>query len=823
VLKKWFIRVFIVFIIVISIIATFLFTQKNIIQNKAISGINSKLNAKVSVNGKIDITFLRTFPNITLELNNVFIEDNFNSKDTLANVAKVNFSINPFSVLNETLNIKSIVLQNGQLNLKTYKDGKSNFDIIKKTSSNNKDANLNLEEIIFENIDLVYDDLKSKVFLSTYVYNANFSGKFYQKDFDLVIQLNSIARELTISDIHFLSNNKLNANFDLFYKAENKCISFKENDINIDGNNFSFLGKICSSTNTIDLKAKANGKKLENALKLIPKDLFKLEGISGNGKYEIQLSITEKFNKPKIVLNFELNKATATIQKYDINITDLYTTGTFTNLPKSNLLIKDFAFVSNKTHLKGNVLIPNLNEKRMELKLNGEIYTDLFNKFKLEKIAFSSGKINLQEIALNFNYRKQDSIWLATKFQGKLALENIVGHFNDINEDFSVAGNIKLAQKKLHVKEFIFNIGKNDIQFSGFLNNALNYFQDNLFHSNDELIVNGNLKSHLFDINDFLKEDKVSLEKPKEIDLLKWLNIKANIDLEIDELRYKKLKLKDLNTVIKSNKAGIFSLKKLTANGVDGKAKGNIELRFFNDKTLEVFINAKLNKLNINKLFYALDNFGQKAITQKNLKGNLNADLIVSMEFENFTKFKKKDLLIQTNFQLNNGELIRLKSLESLSKYLSVEQLEHIYFETYKSSLSIVNELITLNNNEIKSNLISLDIGGTHSFKNQINYSLKLNLKNLLASKFKKKKTLSNGYVNDEKGGIDIFISMKGDANHPEIQMDRESAYDKLQKDLKQEKQNLKDIFKKDTKFFEEKNEFYFEDDEEEFIDFESE
>jgi len=149
-LKKWFFRIFITLCAIVFATALYIYVKKDEIQQKAISGINQKLDAKIIVNGKIDITFISTFPNITLELNKVFIEDKFNEKDTLINVERINFTINPLSLLSDELSIKSIIIKDGIIKLKTFANGKSNYEIIKASSdaNKNKKANLNLEEII---------------------------------------------------------------------------------------------------------------------------------------------------------------------------------------------------------------------------------------------------------------------------------------------------------------------------------------------------------------------------------------------------------------------------------------------------------------------------------------------------------------------------------------------------------------------------------------------------------------------------------------------------------------------------------------------------
>ena len=639
--KKWFIRFSVVLLVFFAFVSLFIFLKKDTLINKSIESINQKLDAEVSVDGKIDITFFKTFPSITLEINKVFIADKYSKNDTLANVEKINFTINPFSLFGDELSIKSIMLQDGIVRLKTFKDGKSNYEILKKKEGENKGAKLNLEEIIIENIHLVYNNLKSKVYINTNLQDAVFSGKFYNKDFEIFVKLNAKANLLKISKTSFLNKNDLVADFNLQYQSENKCFTFQENDINIDGNSFELIGDLCTQSNTINLNAKAKGTKLENALNLIPKDLFTLKGITGKGTYNIEVSLTGKLNKPTINLDFELEDAKANIEAINIDITDLYTTGSFSNTPRNNLVIKDFALKSGETHLKGNLIIPNLKEKRLELKVEGEIYASLLKKLNLKNLKLNTGKLNLKDILLNFNYREKDSIWIASKLLGNLKIENLRGSFENIKEDFSFESNFIFAQRKINVKKLKFNIGKNDIQYSGTIENVLNYFQNNIFGTNDALKVNGKLYSKLFDINLFLKDSKKNKKVSIESDILKWLNIVSNVQVKVDKLVYNKLIVSDIKAFINSAEPGLFSFKNFNAKSLNGTASGKVELRFFSNKVLEIFLDTKLKHIDIQKLFKSLDNFDQKAITYKNIEGDLDADLILSMSFKNYKESQK--------------------------------------------------------------------------------------------------------------------------------------------------------------------------------------
>jgi hypothetical protein len=189
----------------------------------------------------------------------------------------------------------------------------------------------------------------------------------------------------------------------------------------------------------------------------------------------------------------------------------------------------------------------------------------------------------------------------------------------------------------------------------------------------------------------------------------------------------------------------------------------------------------------------------------------MSCHLAFSATWKDFTHFDAENFIMQSHIVLKDGELINFAPLLSLSGKLELEQLEHLYFTDLEADITVKNQWIQIPMTTIQTNLLSLEAGGRHSFDNDIDYKLILNLKNLLAAKFKKNKTTEEDYVNDAKGGINLYISMTGTADNPVIKYDKHSVKDKIKSDFKEEKEEFKNLFKKDEKSEFEQNEIKFE------------
>ena len=322
-----------------------------------------------------------------------------------------------------------------------------------------------------------------------------------------------------------------------------------------------------------------------------------------------------------------------------------------------------------------------------------------------------------------------------------------------------------------------------------------------------DLGINGKISTTYFNLNDFIPKENSSFSSSNNAPSLPPIN--GSLSIDIQKFIYQKLEMS--NVKIKAyaeNTRYKFDVEQ--AQTLGGSVQGFL-ITEIKETDFEVNLNCIVNKINIQKMFEAFDNFGQESMGSQNVKGTLQSELRMSATWKNFTEFDSKSFLMQSHIELLNGELINFSPLLSLAGKLEIKQLEHLYFTDLNTTISIENEVIHMPMTEIQSNLLSLKVGGTHTFNNDLNYILVLNLKNLLAAKFKKKKTTEDDYVNDVQGGINLYIKMTGTVDNPIISFDKSSVKDKIKNDFKEEKQEFKNLFKKEEKSEFEKNELKFE------------
>lgn len=790
-------------------ITLFLFLNKDFIKNQTINALNSQLDAKVDVRGKIDLTFLSSFPQINLNFQDVFIEDKLRLKDTLAHVQSVDLSLNPWSILRKDYTINGIAITNGFLHIYTDRNGLSNYNILKEEDEAAKESTLlKLSRIDLINMDIMYDDRSNNTYINFFTTSSKVSGTFQEQDFTLKIKTALVNKRLVVDNTAMLENKKIEGALSLNYTGTDGCILFKDNTIQVEGNTFTLNGDICTKSKTLSFVAQAEGRDLQNVLALVPTEWIDARKINGNGSYQVKASLQGDLNSPETILNFTIDNGTLHIPEENLDLNNLSVSGSYSNVQQKNgsLFIDHFECTTLNSSIKGKFDILDLSKIKINTSINGHLAQELLNKYMPNAVQLDKGTIDVNTLSLVIE--QKDSLWQLKKVEGEIALSDLEGVISTLNLPFFCQGKLIGRENYLSALDLQLKIGENDLSFDGELRNFLELVLNQNNAEQLDLGILGSIKSAHFNLNDFIQENAASAAE-SETKAVYLPPINGNLSINIEHFEYQKLVMKNVRVQSTAQNTA-YTFKIDNAETLGGKING-VLITNVNGNDFEINLSTNIYAVDIQQLFEAFDNFGQEDMGSENLRGSLTSQLSLSAVWKDFSTFDPSSFILSSHIELKDGELINFSPLMSLAGKLEVEQLEHLYFTDLNADVFIKDQIIHMPMTEIQSNLLSMQVGGKHHFDNSIDYSLVLNLKNLLAAKFKKKQTTNENFVNDIKGGINLYISMTGSVDNPVITYDRDSVKDKIKEDFKAEKQEFKNLFKKEEKSEFEKNEIKFE------------
>lgn len=817
--KKILIGFLLLALLAVSGLYVFLFTQQKFIKRQSIEALNKQLTTEVAIHGAINLGFLSTFPKVTLSFEDVYIADKMRSTDTLANLQHLRLELNVWALLKKDLTIDGVYARDGFVHLFTDGIGQSNYLILEPNPESDGSSLLQLEKIALYNVSVEYDDQQNNIYAHVLSEETVIQGAFYQQDFDLSLNTALYNHDIQIDGTPLFTGKRIQGKVDLSYFGEAACIRFNQNTLQVERTNFVVDGEICAKDQSIDLSAQAEGDDIQEALALVPSDWLALDSYSGQGIFKLKALLTGKLNTPSIELDFNIDEGNIEVNE-GLHLEKLSLSGQFKKAPNEagSVHISRFQTAMLSSVLEGTLSIDDLDDMQIETTVSGQLRQEVLNALLPDSIRLNTGEIRIEELSLSLHQNKENKTWQALDVEGKIQLDSLQGYIAVLDLPFTLQGELHGEENYLSAKEVKLIIGSNDISFDGKLKNILSFVlkeEDDLI---TELGLNGSLTSKHFNLNDFILDET---SKAKNSHPIQFPPIFGQMDIKIDELQFKQLKVHNIEVDAQANGMA-YTFDILKAEALQGSFEGFL-LTNVNANDFEINLSCEIIGVQIDSLFTAFDNFGLEDMGSENIKGTLDADLAFSATWKDFTTFDRDNFIMQSHIRLRDGELIAFAPLMSLSNKLEVEQLEHLYFTDMEADITVKDGWINIPLTTIQSNLLSLQAGGRHSFDDEIDYQLILNLKNLLAAKFKKNKTTQEDFVNDAKGGINLYISMTGTSSNPVIKYDKQSVKEKIKQDFKDEKQEFKNLFKKGEKSEFEQNEIKFEElkEEDKYIDWE--
>jgi len=813
-------RLFIFFIIVILLLITtgaiIGMYYKNEVKEYVISELNKHLNSEIIVDGKdIDFTVISSFPNASINFKNIKALDAISKakKDTLFKANEIALQFNILDIFHKKYSIKKLIIDNADLKIKIFKDGKDNYHFWK-TSTDTTSSNLafNLEDIELHSINFSYKDARTKQNYDGTIRKSKLSGNFSEQKYSLESTSDLTINYIKNDSITFVKNKNIHAAVDL--KVDNGMQSYKINKakLKVEDINFEVYGSVLIANNAplLNLGFKGKDMDIKSVLSLIPaKYKGHINDYESDGEFYLNATVNGSFTNnqtPEVTADFgtknaEITQVKDNITFHKVNLKGHYTNGNKANKEASSLTLKNVSALFNDKTIEGNLSLINLNNPSFDGKIKADISLEELQRFmKIDTIENITGEMKIDASFSGEGKSVSSGKYLNISTSGtlmisdmNLKLKNAESPVTKVNGDFNFDNN------DLEINNLTGNIAKSDFDLKGYFRNAINY----LFKDNQDITIEATLNSKNINLNEILS-NKGSSGASSKYKLQFSDHINVNLNSEIAHLSFRQFDATNIKGQIRIKDNKLFA-DPITLNTMDGSITTSGMADGTDSTKLLVTCYSEMEKINITKLFYEFENFGESAITDKNLKGIATAKVNFAAELSPELKINLDKLYAAVDMSLDNGELNNVESLKKLSRYIELSELEHIKFATLKNQIEIKNQVVNIPKMEVKSSAINIIASGTHKFNNDINYKIKLSLNELLAKKAKKAKKENDEFgevADDGLGRTNIFLLMTGNLDNPVIKYDSKSAVQNVKQDLKVEKQTLKTILKDEFGLF---------------------
>ena len=116
------------------------------------------------------------------------------------------------------------------------------------------------------------------------------------------------------------------------------------------------------------------------------------------------------------------------------------------------------------------------------------------------------------------------------------------------------------------------------------------------------------------------------------------------------------------------------------------------------------------DRINVSKMFAQLNNFNQETLKEENVGGLLTAGIDFSGTWDKFLEPDLNSMKATSDLDIQQGRLVDFKPMESLAKFVDINDLKSIKFSELKSRIEIDKGVITIPKTAIKNSALNIDL-----------------------------------------------------------------------------------------------------------------
>lgn len=796
-------------IFIASLVVVARIYQERIIKY-VITKVNESLTSKILIE-QIDFTLLRNFPRGTVVFTNVAAlpsldpkeNDNATMNDTLFYFNKFEVEFNIFDLVTGNYRVKKVSASNGQVNLYINKKSQNNYTFWKSDSlSEAKDYDLQSVELSNIAINFV-NEVKLFSFYST-VSKGKLILKSKKKALALQCDVELQLDSFKLQNIKYIQNQKIKGMVDATLKDGRYEIP--KSSIESMGLAFLFAGFYDSNTNEINFTINGDNLNVSNVLNIIPKEMYpEASRFRGTGKASFVTTISGKLTQslsPHIESNFMLKDGTLSKRGTSLVVSQLNFKGNFTNgkgnSPSSSILsIEEVGFRLGKNFVNGNFLIRNFKTPYVESSFSATLDLKEFNDFfNIPGFTSMSGlfQTNLQVSGrINGFHGFHSKYFSELHPEGEIIFKNVAFVLTNKAFEYENISGKATIKETIDLSNLNFAINKNDFHINGTVSNGWQY----LWNSKEYPVsMDLQIYSRFQELDNYYPVSR-SKNETGVTHITFPDNVYLNLKFNLDSIRFRKFKAgKTFGNL--HYKPGMITVNSLSFNTMSGSITGGGILLQDVNQDIVVQCQSQLKNINISELFYQTNNFGQTFVNSTHLKGKLSGNAHLESIWSNTLDAYTDKIVAQTDIIVENGELIGFDPLLSLSKYIDVDELSHVYFKTLKNKIYIKDRIVNIPKMEIQSSAFNIDASGRHDFDNNIDYRLKILISDLLKKKSKKinKDSEFGAVEEDGLGRTGLFLKIVGNTNDYKVSWDKEMVKTHINESFKEEKKTIRSLFR---------------------------
>lgn len=380
----------------------------------------------------------------------------------------------------------------------------------------------------------------------------------------------------------------------------------------------------------------------------------------------------------------------------------------------------------------------------MQPELNGDVNLDInlaSKKLRLEDVFSYKGENYVPE-----EYRHEEFGNLALHFDSSMHYKDSSLHSIDLALDkldtkmklhplrfHDFKGNIHYEDQHIVIKDFHGEIGATNFNFD------LNYYlgKNQQIKKRDNYLA---IKANYIDYDALFNFD---LEPPKQIetaasktaDIAEHANAFNIYELPFTDMRfeadithfiYHRIDLQKIKATVRTTPDHYIYIDTLHMDAAGGNIRLNGYFNGSDPKHIYMQPDLVMNNVDLDKLLFKFENFGQDHLVSENLQGKLTSRIKGKIRVYPDMVPDLDQSTLEMDVKVLNGRLKNYDPMLVLSDYMKNKNLRNIRFDTLQNSLNIDKGKIHIPSMTIESTLGHMELSGTHDSNQNIEYYLRI-------------------------------------------------------------------------------------------------
>ncbi|HWB92259.1 MAG TPA: AsmA-like C-terminal region-containing protein [Puia sp.] len=761
--------------------------HKQSILEKTREAVKTRLQGEARI-GTMDISFFRSFPAISIRLSAVSLRDSAwqQHHHDLLNAREVYVSWNVWkSLFDRRIELGKVTLEHGQVYLYTDSTGYTNTYLLhSRTAPKTAGKAPDLPDFELTDIHWVIEKQdKHKLFdldIRHLRCSIDDDGRLLHLKVDPDIHVNSFC--FNTEKGSFLKDKVLSGRFTVDYNIASKIVQFSKATVRIDGHPYTFSGRFFPSVvpDPFFLTIGTDGVHFrETTALLTPNIQQKIDRFDIDRPVSVQATLdagAADDRTPQIQVRLNLQNGSVMTPagrfndvSFKASFINEYVHGRKRGDENSAIRIRTFTGQFQDLRLKSDtILITDLKHPQMICDLHSRFTLDELNDLTgSQTLEFTKGSGNVD---LVYNGPLSENDTAGTAVNGHLDIDSASLVYLPFNFKLTGGkGRLLFKDQDLVIETVAIHAGASLITVKGIGRNLIALLDRN----EENVSMNWDLSASSLDLQDLLPlVGRPSAGSPvrrnrktvfgatfSRIDsLLKDGAIHVNLDAT--DLRFRKFAGAHARADLVFDKHQI-RLNRLTVR----QGAGSLELKATmnhqgKDDASPLTVESHLENVDLPHLFSAFNDFGQNAVTAKNLRGDLTATIHLSGDLNSKAKIMTKSLKGTIDFSIRNGQLVDFAPMEKIQvSVLKKRDLSEIKFAELQNRLDVDSTTLTIHRMEINSTAFTLFAQGTYDLRTGTDMSLQIPLSNLSRERNQDIPPESRG--NDGKAGPAIRLRAK--------------------------------------------------------------